>query len=65
VVVGGGELDEPLQERPLGSFRLQPDRFPRLVGVPEVAGVELVDAEEQVLSQWRAFPSATPRRSPS
>jgi hypothetical protein len=44
VVIRGRELDQPLEKRLFVARRLQPDFFPRFVGVPEMMGVEEIDA---------------------
>jgi len=44
VVIRGGELNEALQELFAIAFRSEPERLPRFMGVPEIVGVELVDA---------------------
>lgn len=44
VVIRGGELDQALQILFDVGFRGEPDLFPRLVGFPELARVEMLDS---------------------
>jgi hypothetical protein len=44
VVEASGDLDDALEEGFVGLGSREPDRFPGLVGVPELAGIELAEA---------------------
>src|SRR5437867_2406808 len=49
MVIRGSDLDEPLQELFEIGLRREPERLPRFVGLPELLGVEVLDALQEVV----------------
>jgi len=67
VVIRGRELDETLQKKMNIRLRLQPDRLPRFVRIPELGGVEVIESGAEVGSEvgLAQSPALVPRRNVS
>ena len=67
VVICGGELDEALKKTMDVRLRFEPDRLPRLVRIPELGRVEMIEAGAKVRHEVGLAQSSdlVPRRSVS
>src|SRR5438105_854854 len=67
VVIGGRELDEALQKTMDVRLRFEPDCLPRLMGIPEFGGVEVIETGAKVRREIGLVQSSAlvPRRSVS
>ena len=67
VVIRRRELDQPLQKKMDVRLRFQPDRLPRLVRVPELGGVEVIEPGAEMGNEigLAQSPALVPRRSVS
>ncbi len=68
VVIGRGELNEALQKNVNVRLRLEPDRLPRFVRIPELASVEMIEPGAEVCGEvWSRgqSPALVPRRNVS
>lgn len=67
MVIRGRELDESLEKTVDVRLRFEPDRLPRLMRIPELGGVEMIEAGAKVGDEVRLVQSSAlvPRRSVS